>query len=155
MTVTISIPDNETYCRENLSDQIKQDEPMTCQCVQHGVAWDDCSTCKGTGYLPVYDIYPFKMEMTTRNFVTMMGALGLDVDPNDLYGDIVAQKVLSAIDGVRLELMTREQGWSASRLLGTGFDCGIDLARAAQYIKELHEIAMEAARREEPVFYHG
>lgn len=165
MTVTITIMCNSEYIDKYRPELVKV-VPEHCQCFDPSLGPDpDCPMCGGTGVDPIIGPeskwYPFEMNIASANFITLWSALGLEVDKEDPCGHCDGRQIIDALERVMPELMVRTNHVEVTHKVtpdGSAehintFTFGIDLIKAQRYIKDLREIAEEAIKREEPVYW--
>lgn len=143
MTVTITINDNGSYCREHNLERIHRVE---CHCVGE---LPGCPICSGQGCFEYADL-PYELNLANANFATLWSSLGFDATE---YGEMAPSDLLLALHCGSPELACR-----AERLeqIGDGpvlLELGIAREQADRYHHVLREIAEEAAERDEPIIW--
>jgi len=151
MSVTFYINNNDKYVDENCPEKIIK-ETDDCQCVDfsdNGKPVSTCFTCKGKGTISI-TYYPYEMNIANGNFYTLMNALGLD---DECYGEIDPRTLLKAINRTPTSLIERHTTQSGGNGKVTMISCGIAPEQAQGYIDTLKEIAIEAEKREEKIYW--
>ena len=97
------------------------------------------------GDVEEFKIYPFEMNVSNSNHSMIWNALGLEWDYS---GSIHPVKLLKSLDSIHPDFMVRE-----TRSEGNHHFIGVDLDRVNSYLTRLREIALEAAKREEEIYW--
>lgn len=101
-----------------------------------------CDRCQKTGK-QVFKHSQWEMNVANANAGLIFSALAMDYN---YCGSMNANAMLKALDSCSADWMVR-----APVEEGNVMFCGVDHSRATRYLDKLKEIAVEAARREEPV----
>ena len=136
MSVTLYIENNRQYVDENCPEQIEE------------IVYDT----------PGYDLfidrrYPFEMNLANGNFFALWSALDLEADycgeihPNLVLGALKRKASRAASELVREASASREDGKCLM------IDCGRSEGQVSRYFFRLREIASEALRRGEMLYW--
>lgn len=151
MSVTITIANNELYCRANgLVEADFDDCCFTCNPWGDGVPFPGCHTCNGTGCAPML-YYPFATNLSNDNFSMLWNALAL---PFDWCGSIDGRLVLDAVRCFDSSLLLRETQTSKKKGRIRCINMGVHEEQAERYLDSLRKIAEEATRREEKIGWY-
>jgi hypothetical protein len=86
------------------------------------------------------------MNLANGNATMLLSGLGFPVE--DYCGKLNPNAVLAAIARTPVELLERSES-----VEGNMITCGVDLDRVNRYFDKLKEIALEAAKREEWIYW--
>lgn len=148
MSVTITIANNDTYCKNN--NLVTQDVYECQQCSFDGVS-PNCQECGGNGKVS-FDHFPFERNLANGNFRTLFASLALE--PGEyLNGEIDARTMKKALRSAEVALIEREGRTEGEQGKVVIHHCGIDKEQASRYLEWLLEITAEAERREEMIVW--
>jgi hypothetical protein len=146
MSVTITISNNEEYCRQNNLISQRCYDCQRCEFDGHN---ENCSECGGKGKV-CFDELPFEMNTSNSNFSTLWHSLGLDFDYSGAIDARIVLRALTSSDpALLLRETTEETGDKGCRL----FSFGIHEEQADRYRTTLQQIATEAMKREEQIVW--
>jgi hypothetical protein len=147
MSITISIADNEAYCRENNMGTEEDYECICLDCDQQPLR--SCPHCRGKGTESV-TVLPYELNIANGNFAALWASMKLEVD---CCGRIDSRTLGERL--WKLDIHRSVQQPSVIKIPDgpTIHDGGLSLDQIVRYVEVLLVMSNEAERREQPVVW--
>jgi hypothetical protein len=144
MSVTISIQNNIEHCTRNNTVKYEDYECLSCGGLPGG-----CDACGGKG-TEKYPVYPHELNLANGNFARLWQSIGLEPEP---YGHMSADELIAALRNWNLSQHERKEEVIREPGRATIIMCGLTPDQAFRHVTTLLEIAIEAQRRGEIVYW--